>query len=390
MKTTNLRADANTTSRAGAYSGTHTLSINIGPPTDDCVVIGTGLLTLDVVINADVGDVPRLYAGGTCGNVLTILSYLGWHSYPVARLNGDTASKRVLRDLKEWGVNVNFAKRSPKASTPIIVHQISRGRDGTPSHKFTWTCPQCGAWLPSYKAITNEAANKIAPRIKSPKVFFMDRVSRGILTLAETCAKKGALVVLEPAGTVDPKLFAEALAVSHILKYSHDRIHAFADLLKGASKPALEIETRGREGLRYRSSLDGCPNLQWRNVPAYPVLGFKDSAGAGDWCSAGLIHALGQKGVAGFLATDSTQLTNAIRLGQAMASWTCGFEGARGGMYEVDKESFRAAIEELLSETRAGNSTQAVGKVKKVGRRKRSICPACDQSKGRYTALSRI
>lgn len=363
---------------------------NVSPPTENCVVVGTGLLTLDVVINADVRGVPRLYAGGTCGNVLTILSYLGWQSYPVARLNGDTASRRVLRDLKDWGVNVNFAKQPPRASTPIIVHQIRRGRDGTPSHKFTWTCPECGAWLPSYKAITSEAANKIAPRIKGPKVFFMDRVSRGILTLAETCAEKGALVVFEPAGTVEPKLFAEALAVSHILKYSHDRVHAFADLLKGDSKPALEIETRGREGLRYRSRLAGCPNLQWYNVAAYPVSGFKDSAGAGDWCSAGLIHALGQEGAAGFLTTDSTRLLNAIRLGQAMAAWTCEFEGARGGMYEVDKESFIAAIGEMLSETAPDNSSRAVSKVKKANRRKRSICPACDQSKGPRSASSRI
>jgi fructokinase len=218
----------------------------------------------------------------------------------------------------------------------------------------------------------------------------MDRVSRGILTLAETCAEKGALVVFEPAGTVDPKLFAEALTVSHILKYSHDRIHAFADLLKGSSMPALEIETRGREGLRYRSRLAGCPNLKWRNVAAYPVSGFKDSAGAGDWCSAGLIHALGQKGAAGFLATDSARLLNAIRLGQAMAAWTCEFEGARGGMYEVDKESFMAAIDEMFSETAPNNSSRAVSEVKKANRRKRIICPACDQSKGRRLTSSRI
>ena len=28
----------------------------------------------------------RYWAGGTCGNVLTVLSYLGWHASPIARL----------------------------------------------------------------------------------------------------------------------------------------------------------------------------------------------------------------------------------------------------------------------------------------------------------------
>ena len=46
------------------------------------VVVGTGLVALDIVINSDVHRPPQLWAGGTCGNVLTILSYLGWHAYP--------------------------------------------------------------------------------------------------------------------------------------------------------------------------------------------------------------------------------------------------------------------------------------------------------------------
>jgi hypothetical protein len=58
-------------------------------------VLGTGLIALDVVINTEFDRVPFFWAGGTCGNVMTILSSLGWDSYPVARLNGDSASRRV-------------------------------------------------------------------------------------------------------------------------------------------------------------------------------------------------------------------------------------------------------------------------------------------------------
>ena len=57
------------------------------------VVVGTGLVALDVVMNSDAHQPPRLWAGGTCGNVLTSLSYLGWQAYPVSRLNKDTAAE---------------------------------------------------------------------------------------------------------------------------------------------------------------------------------------------------------------------------------------------------------------------------------------------------------
>ena len=46
-------------------------------------VVGTGLVALDVVVS---GDDVKYFAGGTCGNVLTCLSYLGWDAKPVARL----------------------------------------------------------------------------------------------------------------------------------------------------------------------------------------------------------------------------------------------------------------------------------------------------------------
>ena len=50
------------------------------------VCAGTGLVALDIVFNGDSTVPPRMWAGGSCGNVLTILSYLGWQAVPLARL----------------------------------------------------------------------------------------------------------------------------------------------------------------------------------------------------------------------------------------------------------------------------------------------------------------
>lgn len=351
----------------------------VEPPANPAVVIGTGLLTLDVVINSDANQPPRLYAGGTCGNVLAILSYLGWKALPVARLNGDTASDRVLRDLKEWGVDARYAKQQPRASTPIIVHQITRDRDGTPSHKFTWTCPRCGAWLPSYKAVLASAAREVASRLDNPQVFFMDRVSRGALALAEACVKKGAIIVFEPSGVGEPKLFKEALELTHILKYSRERVASFAELIKTANKPLLEIETRGGDGLRYRSRVAAHRTARWQQVATFCVPRLKDTAGAGDWCTAGIIHALGQSGLRGVNEVDEARLTSAFKLGQVMGAWACGFEGARGGMYSVSKDAFISALHTMLTDVHEATSDIGMPRPVRTGRGRsaRKICPAC-------------
>ena len=85
---------------------------------------GTGLIALDVVLKHGEDSAPKLWTGGTCGNVLAILSYLGWNSFPVARLKLDPPARLVLKDLARWGVHTEFATLSPHARTPIVIERI--------------------------------------------------------------------------------------------------------------------------------------------------------------------------------------------------------------------------------------------------------------------------
>jgi len=55
---------------------------------------GAGLIALDLVLGMDPAAPVKSWTGGTCGNVLSILAFLGWKSFPIARMNGDAASKR--------------------------------------------------------------------------------------------------------------------------------------------------------------------------------------------------------------------------------------------------------------------------------------------------------
>lgn len=311
-------------------------------------VYGTGLIALDVVHSADELQPVRAWAGGTCGNVLTILSFLGWSAYPIARLNGDDASHQVKSDFLQWGVHLDFAECAPTSATPIIIQKIRLDKNGQPAHRFTWNCPHCGNWLPAFKPVTAQNISWIVPKIREPKVFFMDRLSRAALSLATCAAEQGAIVVFEPSAKMDSRLLKEVLQLAHVIKYADQRIRNIEGVDCENSTVQLEIQTFGEDGMRYRSSLPKARSNGWEHLPAFPAPVLADTCGAGDWCTAGTISMIGAKGLKGLLQLSSVKLRRALKFGQALAAWTCGFEGARGGMYYVDKKTFDKQIQHIL------------------------------------------
>jgi fructokinase len=182
-------------------------------------------------------------------------------------------------------------------------------------------------------------------------VFFFDRISRAVLVLATELRKHGAVIVFEPSSVGDPKLFREAWTAAHIVKYSHERLRDIADVefARGErDRVLLEVETLGRAGVRYQSRLPRAATRGWVTMEAFSPMGLKDAAGAGDWCTAALIDKLAQGGLLGFRKISGGELKDSVRFGQALASWNCRFEGARGGMYEVTKKEFDQEVAHIL------------------------------------------
>lgn len=317
------------------------------------VVFGTGLIALDIILSAYPDRAPALAAGGTCGNVLSVLSYLGWEAFPIARFNSDVASEIVTSDLERCGVDLEFARQTPAAPTPIILQRNGRTRDGRPKHQFSVACPACGAWYPSFRAVTIEGAEGVIEAVGDasnggfrPRVFFFDRVSRGTLLLADWFADLGSLVVFEPIGVGDPKLFSEALALSHVVKYSNERLDESAVAVPRPNQLLLEIQTLGEAGLRYRFAR--ATRKTWVSLTAVPSTRVMDTAGAGDWLTAALLNVVARTGYEGAATLTSSDIQEALRVGQAAASIACGYEGARGAMSSLNSVDFDCRTSSLL------------------------------------------
>ncbi len=332
-----------------------TVSSSISQPVQKVkkpVCVGSGFVALDLVLIGNDRSKPSFaLAGGSCGNVLTILAYLGWDSVPVLRLKNDREARKLVADLERWSVNTSFIRQEREGITPVVVQRICTAINGDCYHRFEWKSPTTGVSLPRYRPLPERIALEVSTQLPQPRVFFFDRPAKSALFLARQAKEKGALVFFEPTSIGESALFMECVAVSDVLKYSADRIPSLS-FLSAAFRPRLEIQTLGEDGLRYAFRSDSETRRKWKRLSAVPVTVFKDAAGAGDWCTAGIIDALGRKGRSSFTRASESKIIAAIRSGQSLASVNCRYAGARGGMYRLQKDTFKSIAARLLKTTK--------------------------------------
>ena len=264
------------------------------------IIVGAGLISLDVLIWEGNRIPVSFYVGGTCGNVMMILSHMGWDAYPIARLDGTKDGVRVLDDMKKHRVHTDFIS-TQDGKTPVIVQRNFINKDGVPTHKFE-SRNNIGRFYLDFKSLTLKQANEVIERIDFvPKVFFFDRVSPAILKLASTFKEKGAVIFFEPSN-----------------------INQFKDY-----KDKLFIQTQGAKGLNYRLSGD------WKHLEPVANKKVVDTAGAGDWTAAALINNLFKDkvmfGICDLLESD---LETALKEAQKVGAESCSYEGARGMMQQ--------------------------------------------------------
>ena len=307
-------------------------------------IAGAGLIALDVLLTPD-NKGPQTFAGGTCGNVLAIMAYLGWKSSPFATLGTDPAADRIIADLARFGVSSTNLLREDSVFTPVIIEYLRHDKCGNPHHRFAMTCPECGSEFPRPRVA---APRKTELGGFRPNMFFMDRLSASILKLADSAAQTGAFVVYEPSVRRDEAHWDEALALADLVKYSDDRIDSaqLEDHFASRDRPTWEIQTRGKDGLRFRQWTPKKKTPKWTSSASVSAFNVVDTCGAGDWCSAGIIDALG-KSPAG-KSPGAETMRDAVKQGQALAAWSIAYEGARGGMYLATPELARKSATALL------------------------------------------
>jgi len=299
--------------------------------------IGSGLIALDVIFNQN--QKPKFLAGGSCGNVLTILAYLDWNSYPVARLGDDIEGNRIIEDMKKWGVKSRFIQQEIGVPSPRIIERVLNGKKKT--HRFFLKCDH-GNWLPCRRPYLLKSLETIQDKIPKSNVFYFDRASPSTLELARNLKKQGSIIFFEPPKFLpNDDNFIKCLQIADIVKHCYDQAQKTEQF---NIKIPLEIQTMGENGLQYRARI--LKQRTWKKLDAFPVSNLVDTAGSGDWLSAGIIHVLFQN--KSKFSPSQKRLEFALRFGQALASLNCNFVGARGIMYNLSKSKLFSLTEQIL------------------------------------------
>lgn len=297
------------------------------------ICLGAGIFNYDIVALKE-GKTSRTIieeVGGTCGNVMCILSQMGWRAYPIARLDESEYGLRLKDDLQSFGCDTSYVTNAADGGTTLLNVVHRKYADGGHKVSVRASGPQ-GGRFPNYRFIRIDRAREILEAMDfAPDVFFFDSPNAGHRVLAEELRKKGTLVYFEPGNLKEPGV-GKCIALSDIVKFSQEAIPdvSFTEEYDGK----LFIQTMGGDGIRFRL---GCS--EWVHLPAVQSDGVVDWEGAGDWTTSAFINALMKADALSAVAMTMDIVSEALKEAQSVAVRSISFMGSKG-MIRESKTNF--------------------------------------------------
>lgn len=271
--------------------------------------------------------------GGSCGNVLLSLAMLHRNVAPVLALGDDGEGERLINEFIQAGAVVEYIYRRPGLRSPVLAQTLN------PSlglHSFSFVCPETNEDFPRYHPIGELELAQALPVLTNCSVFYVDRLSHGILEALKIARASGAVVFFEPSKIEDDHLFEEAISLCSILKYSDDRL---GERLADEVTDCVRIVTYGAAGLELRDATD----VFW--CPSFSAPAVVDTCGSGDMVSVGVIDWLLTNHLSSH-ALKAARLLRGVTAGQRLAAENCAFAGARGLFRHRDAEYVRSLLSE--------------------------------------------
>ena len=281
--------------------------------------------------NKFVEEVFKECIGNTCGNVTTILPYLGVQMFPIAHFDMSEQGLKLTSDLKHYGADIRFVQNTPKGGTTLFecVHKRDKNT-GDWIRAYRQFSP--GSRFPKRKNLRgrDEAPAFLANLDFTPNVYFFDSPESGFRVLAEGLRQKGTLVYFEPEGKDEESKLMDAIRKSDVIKFSDERF-SNVDFCQNFTDK-LFVQTMSRKGIRF--SL--CGN-EWQTVAPVPNDNVVDAEGAGDWATSQFIACLCEKDILSISKMTEQNIHWCLEKACETASRSVSFLSSKGMIDEVLK-----------------------------------------------------
>ena len=262
--------------------------------------------------------------GNTCGNVATMLPYLGVQTFPIAHFDRTDQGLKLKSDLEHYGADTRFVQNTDKGGTTIFecVHKRDR-KTGEWTRSNRQYSP--GSHFPKRRNMRgrDEAPAFLANLDFTPDVYFFDSPESGFRVLAEGLRQKGTLVYFEPEGKDEASKLMDAIRRSDVIKFSDERF-SNVDFCKDFTDK-LFVQTMGNKGIRF--SLCGG---EWQTVAPVPNDNVVDTEGAGDWTTSQFIACLCEKDILSISRMTEQNIRECLEKASETASRSVSYLSSKG------------------------------------------------------------
>ena len=258
-------------------------------------IIGSGIYNLDTIVVRNYPEWPRLRpftdnvvleeVGGTCGNVMSILAWMGWDAKPLACLDDSPEGVKITEDLRRYGCDCRYVTNTPGGGTTLLRCTHKKMADGEHVMSVRAGSPG-GSRFPKrhFLRARDEAPAFLEMLEEAPAAFFFDDPAAGNRLIAKELHKRGSLVYFEPSKVLS-NADLEAVAISDIIKFSDENVPdvSFVD----SYQDKVFIQTMGAKGARFKFREE-----PWVMIEDATNESVVDTEGAGDWLSSEFINAI--------------------------------------------------------------------------------------------------
>lgn len=268
--------------------------------------------------------------GGTCGNVMCILSKLGWIAYPQLKLIDTAEGHKLIDSLQSYGCDTRYVTLDEKGgfSGMTCIHRKNRN---TGEHELG--IRSFGPNGSQFRKITELRAKDEAPAFlerltETPDVYFFDHNEAGLRMIAKELRKRGSLIYYECENSTDWKKFLKCVEVADIVKFSDENVPDISFCEEYKDK--LFIQTQGSKGLQFKLREGG-----WIHVNPIHVSNVVDWEGCGDTTTSVFINELGKLGLPKVSDLTEKQVMSALTTATRMAALCTQYYGSKAWLENI-------------------------------------------------------